>query len=282
MADERKNAQSIGGESVDVVSAPASWYVYVYRDPYDSRPFYIGKGTDLRAFSHVNGHGSKETDSKIKIIRERGREPEIEIVARNLSESVAYYVEMALIEFVGIDNLTNKQHGRNHKKHGSVAANRLLAYLEGEALDEESFKGFPAIVFRINKLYRPKMNAADLYDITRGFWRVDLFKAKRCKYAMCAYEGRILEIYEIGEWFSAGTTFMLRKMSKSDGNKKEFVGRICTEAAIRKRFLGKSISRMPGYGSRNEFLYFGLDSEKGMLTDNRVHVVSDAETDKME
>ncbi len=234
------------------------WYVYAYRDPKDSKPFYIGKGMDLRAFSHAKGYGSKKTALRIAAIKKRKQEPIIEIIARDLSEDVAYYVEMALIEFLGIDNLTNKQRGRGYKDHGSIDASQLSAYLVGESLKVEDFNGFPTIVFRINKLYRRGMPAIELYDITRCCWGVNLSKAKKCKYAMSAYEGRILEIYEIAEWFDAGTTFMIRESKKSDEGRKEFVGRVCKNPKIRNRFLGKSISQLPGYDSRTEFLYFGL------------------------
>lgn len=235
-----------------------NWYVYVYRDPMNNNPFYVGKGTDLRAFSHINGYGSKETDERISCIQRSGREPVIEIVARGLSEDVAYYVEMALIEFLGIGNLTNKQRGRGYKNHGGIEATQLQAYLVGEALTINDFKGYPTIVFRINKLYCQGMKPIELYDITRCCWHVNLSKGTKCKYAMAAYEGRILEIYEIVEWFDAGTTFMLRKLEKSDEGRKEFVGRACMNRKIRKLFLGKSISQLPGYNSKSEFLYFGL------------------------
>ena len=43
------------------------WYVYAYRDPKDSKPFYIGKGTDLRMFSHAKGYGSKETNRDLTV-----------------------------------------------------------------------------------------------------------------------------------------------------------------------------------------------------------------------
>lgn len=260
MTDERGCVQCPAHATAEGKYASKNWYVYVYRDPDDSLPFYVGKGTDLRVFSHANGYGSKETDSKIEDIRARGKEPKIEIVARNLSEEMAYVVEMALIEFVGIGSLTNKQHGRGHKEHGRIESSRLQAYLEGEALEEESFRGCPTIVFRINRLYQPDMVPEKLYDITRGFWGVNLVNAERCKYAMCAYEGRILEIYEVTAWFAAGTTFMSRRLSKGDCNRKEFAGRICEDSKIRKKFLGKSISRLQGYESRKEFLYFGIEN----------------------
>ena len=102
------------------------------------------------------------------------------------------------------------------------------------------------------------MTDVELYDITRCCWGVDCSKANNCKYAMAAYNGRILEIYEIQSWFDAGSTFMLRKMGKAEKNRKEFVGRVCSNRKIRKRFLGKSISQLPGYSSRSAFLYFGL------------------------
>lgn len=234
------------------------WYVYAYRDPKDTKPFYIGKGTDLRVFSHAKGYGSKETTRRITSIKKRRQEPIIEIIARDLSEDVAYFVEMAIIEFVGIDNLTNKQRGRGYNDHGSIDASQLPAYLVGESLMAEDFKGFPTIVFRINKLYRRGMSDIELYDITRCCWEVNLSRAKGCKYAMSAYEGRILEIYEIVGWFDAGTTFMTCKLVKPDGHRKEFVGKICKDPKVRKRFLGKSISQLRGYYSKSEFLYFGL------------------------
>ena len=234
------------------------WYVYAYRDPKDSKPFYIGKGMDLRAFSHAKGYGSKKTAFRIAAIKKRKQEPIIEIIARDLSQEVAHYIEMALIEFIGIGNLANKQRGHGWRRHGSIGADQLSAYLVGESLTVEDFKGCPSIVFRINKLYRRGMSAIELYDITRCCWGVDLSKAKKCKYAMSAYEGRILEIYEIVEWFEGGATFMIRELVKSDEGRKEFVGRVCKNPRVRKCFLGKSISQLPGYDSRTEFLYFGL------------------------
>lgn len=235
-----------------------NWYVYAYYDPKDNEPFYIGKGTDLRAFSHNKGYGSKETSRKINIIRKKGQEPLIKIIARNLPEDVAYSVEMALIEFIGIEKLTNKQRGRGYRNHGLIPAESMSAYICGESLNVDDFKDSPVIMFRLNRLFRKDMTPVELYDITRHRWRIDLSNAEKCKYAMAVYEGRILEIYEIESWFDAGRTFILREESLMDTTRKEFVGRICKDKKVRKKFLGKSISCLPGYTSRKEFLYFGL------------------------
>lgn len=237
------------------------WYVYAYYDPKDSKPFYIGKGMDLRAFSHINGCGSHKTNRKIEAIRKRGEEPLIEIIARGLSEKVALFVEMSLIEYIGIDNLTNKQRGHGYKKHGLIDASQLVAHLNGELLSLEDFEGCPTIAFRVNKLYRANMKEHELYDITRCCWRVKISKAKYCRYAMPVYHGRILEVYEIKKWFDAGSTFMLRDLVKEDEGRREFVGRKCMDKKVRNRFVGKSISALPGYASRKEFLYFGFPTK---------------------
>ena len=186
----------------------------------------------------------------------------IEIVARNLSEDTAYAIEMALIEFLGIDNLTNKQHGRGYREHGKIAATQLTAHIRGESVTEKDFIGYPSIIFRINKLYRMNMSDVELYDVTRCCWDVDINRAKTCKYAMAAYQGRILAIYEIEAWFPAGSTFMLRELVPNDNGRFEFVGRLCKNKKIIKRFLGHSISQLRGYNSQSNFLYFG-NAKKG-------------------
>jgi len=242
----------------DKIRNTNQWYVYTYRDPDCVLPFYIGKGEDLRVFSHDRGYGSKETDAHIKSIKAAGRTPAIEIIARDLSEETAYATEMALIELVGIKNLTNKQRGRGYRLHGKIDASQLQSYLVGESVTIDDFNDMPTVVFRINKLYRQGMSKSELYDATRCCWGVDLNRAKHCKYAMAAYQGKIVAVYDIVKWFAAGTTFMLRDMVETDKCRKEFVGRECKTKKVLKRFLGKSISQLPGYGSRKEFLYFGL------------------------
>lgn len=234
------------------------WYVYTYRDPNATLPFYVGKGQDFRVFSHARGYGSQATNDRIESIRATGREPVIEIVARGLSEEKAYAIEMAFIEFIGLENLTNKQHGRGYVTQGKISADQLGAYLVGESVTLDDFKSMPTIIFRVNKLYKPGMSKSELYDVTRCCWKVNLHKAKKCKYAMAAYHGKIVAIYDIVAWYTAGTTFSLRDIAKSNDGRKEFVGRECKSSKVTKRFLGKSISKLPGYSSSNEFLYYGI------------------------
>ena len=50
------------------------------------------------------------------------------------------------------------------------------------------------------------MNETELYDATRGIWKVGEERVK-AKYAFAVFEGVIREVYEISQWLHAGSTF---------------------------------------------------------------------------
>ena len=58
-------------------------------------------------------------------------------------------------------------------------------------------------LIRINELYRGGMNETELYDATRGIWKVGEERVK-AKYAFAVFEGVIREVYEISQWLHAG------------------------------------------------------------------------------
>lgn len=99
------------------------------------------------------------------------------------------------------------------------------------------------IAISINRSYARVKNSTDLYDYTRGIWRVDLAKARKAEYAFALAGGVVKEVYKIESWHPAGAT-----QYKSDRDfygddktkRKEFVGRIADED-IRKRYVGKLI-----------------------------------------
>ncbi len=61
-----------------------------------------------------------------------------------------------------------------------------------------------AILFTINKLYRPNMSPLELYEATKGFWVLGPRK-DTADYAMAVYQGVVLEVYQIDHWLPAGT-----------------------------------------------------------------------------
>jgi len=97
------------------------YYVYVYIDPRDHVPFYVGKGSNNRAWDHLR-ETSKTTENiakyqKIQSIRNAGMEPIVEFAYENIhDENEAYLLEDELIQ----------HYGRTQLDHDGVLTNVCL------------------------------------------------------------------------------------------------------------------------------------------------------------
>ena len=93
------------------------YYVYSYRDPQSSLPFYIGKGCGHRKYKHLK-ETKESTENylkwcKIQSILKRGEEPIIDILFESVDEQETYDKEAELISQygrIGFDDgcLTNR------------------------------------------------------------------------------------------------------------------------------------------------------------------------------
>lgn len=86
------------------------YYVYKLLDPNTNLPFYVGKGSGNRAWSHnefKDGNNNLFKDRYIKKIHKQGKEPIVEIVKYFSNEDDAYSYEEELTESIGLKNLTN-------------------------------------------------------------------------------------------------------------------------------------------------------------------------------
>lgn len=81
------------------------FYVYAYVDPRNHKPFYIGKGCDLRWQHHLNETKNNTENRKkyayIQGLRNKNLEPIIYILFNNLKEEKAYEIETKLISIYG-------------------------------------------------------------------------------------------------------------------------------------------------------------------------------------
>jgi hypothetical protein len=105
----------------DVAEALGS-YVYVYLDPWDGKPFYIGKGRGERLFAHLDDHSESEKVARIDELRALGLEPRIDLLRYGMTDTEAALVEAAAIDLLGKANLTNIASGYDGRTFGRISS----------------------------------------------------------------------------------------------------------------------------------------------------------------
>ena len=184
------------------VAESLGYYVYLYIDPTDGKPFYVGQGKGNRVLAHLNDQSESPKVQKISEIHDRGREPRIDILIHGLpDEETAMRIEASVIDLLGKDQLANQVGGWGNGIVGRMKLSDLAAMYAAEPVEID----VPVILIRINHLYRYGMSADELYDATRGIWRVNP-ELHQPKYAFSVYRGIVREVYEIKKWYKAGTT----------------------------------------------------------------------------
>ncbi|WP_031580045.1 hypothetical protein [Ruminobacter sp. RM87] len=231
------------------------FYVYVYSDPDTKKPFYVGKGQGNRVFQHIWDDSESEKVQKIKEIFERKKEPLIEILAHGLNEKTALKVEAAVIDLIGINNLTNQKRGYESSTYGKIEVSALESRYAGEKLEDADIK-HNLMLIRINRVYRNDMTPYELYEGTRGCWKLSLDSAEKVDYVLSVYDGMVIEVYKPVQWFEGLTTFTTKDDDKSQWTQPryEFVGRIA-DPKIRKKYVGKSVAEYFKKGDQNPIRY---------------------------
>lgn len=115
------------------------YYVYCYIDPTTNQPFYVGKGTQNRAYTHMFIQREKTKNknktrfkNKLEKMKMDGIEPKIIFLAQNIQdEKIAYDIEESYI----------KQYGRKGYDEGGI----LLNICEGSRLPSHKGKTYKEI-----------------------------------------------------------------------------------------------------------------------------------------
>ncbi len=238
------------------------YYVYIYSDPITHEIFYVGKGKGNRIFEHLVDNSDSQKVKYLNDLKIRKLEPKLEILIHGLDdEKTALRVESSILDLLGISNLTNIQSGYKSATFGRMSLKQVKALYDKQPIQIND----PAILIRINQAFRYSMTEIELYDYTRGFWKLNPKRAKNAKYAMAVYEGIIQEVYEIRHWYEAGTTFNVRNgneyidFDEKDGldGRFEFIGNLASPA-IREKYRFKSVENYFKKGNSNPIMYQNL------------------------
>lgn len=176
------------------------YYVYLLIDPETNQIFYVGKGIGNRIFTHLNQAISspQENDKldKIRSIKSKGLEVKHVIHRHGLTEKEAFEVEATLIDFIGLEGLSNIVSGHHSVYRGSMTIQEIIIQYDAPQIEiVES-----AMLITVNRLYRRNMNEEELYEITRGNWVVSN-RRNKAKFAFSVYRGNVRQVYETQKWF---------------------------------------------------------------------------------
>jgi hypothetical protein len=228
------------------------YYVYLYIDPRSGKPFYVGKGQGQRALSHLSAEGESR---KVRILQELKQQrivPQIDILAHALpNEETAFRIEAAIIDLFGLDHLSNAARGWRSIQLGRMPLKELVTYYAATPVEIED----PALLIRINKMYRHGMSATELYEVTRGVWKLGERRV-RAKFAFAVFEGVVREVYEIHTWHPAGTEHYETR-SKTDvtlAGRWEFLGQIASNE-IRDKYIDRSVKKYLPAKAQNPVAY---------------------------
>jgi uncharacterized protein len=237
------------------VALHLGYYVYLYTDPRSGRPFYVGKGQGQRALSHLSAEGESQKVRILQELRENGLTPQIEILAHALpDEESALRIEAAIIDLLGLDGLSNEVRGWRSIQLGRMSLKELVMYYAATHVDIDD----PVLLIRINKLYRHGISSSDLYEATRGVWKLSE-RRNGAKFAFAIFESVVREVYEIHSWHPAGTNHYASRPKKDVAipGRWEFVGKIASNE-IRDKYVDHSVKKYLPAKAQNPIVYVNI------------------------
>ncbi|MCA9952830.1 MAG: hypothetical protein KDE48_24440 [Anaerolineales bacterium] len=223
------------------------YYVYLLIDPETNKVFYVGKGTGNRIFAHLNYalKFPKETDKldTIRAIRDKGLLVKHLIHRHGLSEKEAFEVEASLIDFIGLDELTNKVGGHKSNYRGQMTIAEVFAMYDAPKIEIPE----PALLIIVNKLFHRGMDEEDLYEITRGNWVLGS-RRENAQYAFAIYNGIVRQAYQIQRWFPV----IARSPGQKTRNRWRFEGIVAEDL---QHYVGGSVENYITQGAQNPIKY---------------------------
>ncbi|MBI9045396.1 MAG: hypothetical protein JEZ06_12975 [Anaerolineaceae bacterium] len=229
------------------VSEKLGYYVYLLIDPETDSIFYIGKGNGNRIFAHLNHALSSPLESdkldKIRSIHAKGLQVKHIIHRHGLTEKEAFEVEAALIDFIGIRDLSNIVHGHHSDFRGRMSISEVIAIYDAPKIEIIE----PVILIIANRLFERGMSDERLYEITRGNWVLGE-RRNKAKFAFCVYNSIVRQIYEIQRWFPVAAQTQEQKTKE----RWRFDGIVAQDL---QHYIGGSVENYITLGAQNPIKY---------------------------
>ncbi len=149
------------------------------------------------------------------------------------------------------ENGINKQEAQQLKSDAAKDDNATIK--KSAAIGEDDFDCRTAII-RINRLYRENLNADELYEVTRGWWRVNPESAKKVRLALAVAFGIVKGVFVVERWEDSSAA---PNLAGIDGRYR-FVGHRADDITEAK-YLGRSVSGLFAQGDAYPVRYFGPD-----------------------
>ena len=179
----------------------------------------------------------------------------MDVLAHMLPDAeAALRLEAAVIDLLGLGNLTNRVRGWRSVQFGRQTVDQLIGYYAAKPVEVTE----KALLIRINRMYRHGMPADELYEATRGVWRLGE-RRTQAEYALAVFEGVVREVYQIGAWSPAGTlSYAYRPLEEVRVlGRWEFSGPIA-DAEVRDRYLLRSVIAYFKAGQQNPVVYVNV------------------------
>lgn len=234
------------------------YYVYGLFDSGEPAwPFYIGKGSGNRVFSHAMGEAVevREDDplgqklQHINDIKHSGRTVRHKIIRFGLSEDEAFKIEAALIDLVNHirpDTLKNEISGQGVAE-GFYDASDLAMSFGAKALETD----LPLLVIKIERRWSEllakygsasSVPTSDIFDVTKGDWKLSISRAQRAECVLAVARGLVRAVFVPSGWSDTGHE-----------NRKIMTGQ--SDSSKFKHFVGTSVAHLFERGSQNPIRY---------------------------
>lgn len=188
------------------VAEAIGFYVYALRDPRDGLVFYVGKGIGDRINAHGREAGKSPASERAKLqrindIEAAGEQLELLFLRTGIKdEATAFIVEQAVIDAFTADrhSLTNLVKGHQSGEHGLATLGAVIARHQAPPTPHIDA---PLIMVKINRGWRPDMNDDEIYEQTRGHWKISERVREEATYVLGVGFGVVRGAYKVDSWF---------------------------------------------------------------------------------